>query len=322
MFLKIDTREKDLQDKINYFISAHPLFKDIKIMVECLPLGDIIIMHPVKNHEILIIERKNINDLLSSIKDGRYEEQSYRLNGNILHNHNIIYLIEGDINKSKLTSNSFTKEKQMLYSAIFSLNYYKGFSVIRTFSLDESAMFICNCVIKLINGEKKQRKGFYNNSSSTITDSLIIKSELNMFNESNILNQNHDQNVGIDFLSDNNNLLDNNSLDINNTLNINNTLDNNLSDKEYISLVKKVKKENITEHNIDEILLCQIPGISSITAIALVNHFGSLLKIMDAFKENKDCWKEVSYINEKKQTRKISKTIGANICKYLLKKND
>ena len=37
--------------------------------------------------------------MLSSIKDGRYEEQSYRLNGLSHHNHNIVYLIEGDVNK-------------------------------------------------------------------------------------------------------------------------------------------------------------------------------------------------------------------------------
>ena len=307
MFLKIDTREKDLQDKISYLISAHPIFKDIKMIVECLPLGDVIIMHPAKNNEILMIERKNINDLLSSIKDGRYEEQSYRLNGNILHNHNIIYLIEGDINKSKLTSNSFTKEKQMLYSAIFSLNYYKGFSVIRTFSLEESAMFICNSVIKLINGEKKQRKGFY-----SITDSFLVVEPIEPIEPvepvENVV-EHVDEYVPSEVINESKNVISDISSD-------------NPSNKEYISLVKKVKKENITENNIDEILLCQIPGISSITAIALVNHFGSLLKIIDAFKENNDCWKEVSYINEKKQTRKISKTIGANICKYLLKKND
>ena len=35
--------------------------------------------------------------LNSSIKDGRYVEQSHRLTGYNMHNHNIIYLIEGDL---------------------------------------------------------------------------------------------------------------------------------------------------------------------------------------------------------------------------------
>lgn len=47
---------------------------------------------------LLIFERKSISDLLASLKDGRYEEQSYRLSGSNTNNHNIIYIIEGDPN--------------------------------------------------------------------------------------------------------------------------------------------------------------------------------------------------------------------------------
>lgn len=299
MFLNIrlDTREKELQTKITEMITTNPTFKDIQMTVECLPLGDIIIMHPTnKDVEALIIERKCINDLLSSIKDGRYEEQSYRLNGNAVHNHNIMYLIEGDVRKKPMN--------QMIYSAMFSLNYYKGFSVMRTFSLEETALFLCNCVVKLMNGEKKGRKAFYNESNFN-----------NVLN--NALNNALTDGEGLKDEDDGNNL--------NNGLNTSLTdLSNNLlkdKDKEYIGLVKSVKKENITQQNIDEIMLCQIPGISNITAIALIKHFKNLLQLMNAFQENPECWREVTYINEKNQTRKISKTIGANICKYLLKMN-
>ena len=40
---------------------------------------------------LLIIERKSLADLESSIKDGRYENQSYRLDGLPVINHNIYY---------------------------------------------------------------------------------------------------------------------------------------------------------------------------------------------------------------------------------------
>ena len=40
-------------------------------------------------------------------------------------------------------------EKMMAYSAMFSLNYYKGFSVFRSFSLDETATIVCNMAYKL-----------------------------------------------------------------------------------------------------------------------------------------------------------------------------
>jgi ERCC4-type nuclease len=304
MFLNIrlDTREKELQTKITEIIATNPTFKDIQMTVECLPLGDIIIMHPsLKDVEALIIERKCVNDLLSSIKDGRYEEQSYRLNGNAVHNHNIMYLIEGDVRKGSLKSMN-----QMLYSAMFSLNYYKGFSVMRTFSLEETALFLCNSVVKLMNGEKKGRKAFYLNNGLN-----------NGNNGINALNNALKDGDGLQELA-NTSLTSNNILDtsLNHVHNVSNSLN-----KEYIGLVKSVKKENITQQNIDEIMLCQIPGISNVTAIALIKHFKNLLQLMHAFQENPECWREVSYVNEKNQSRKISKTIGTNICKYLLKKD-
>ena len=87
MFIKVDSREKDLQAKMSFYISSIPAFRNLKVITESLPIGDVIITGN-NNEDILIIERKTIVDLLSSIKDGRYEEQSYRLNGTPLHNHN------------------------------------------------------------------------------------------------------------------------------------------------------------------------------------------------------------------------------------------
>ena len=52
---------------------------------------------------IILIERKSLNDLESSIKDGRYSEQSIRLNSSEIHNHNIYYLIEGNIQQEKIS---------------------------------------------------------------------------------------------------------------------------------------------------------------------------------------------------------------------------
>jgi hypothetical protein len=285
MFLKIDTREKELQNKVCYYTSINPSFKDIKIVVENLPLGDAIIYNPLKDEEILIIERKSVNDLLSSIKDGRYEEQSFRLNGSNLQNHNIIYLIEGDINKANMFKDT-KSEKQILYSAIFSLNYYKGFSVLRTLSLDETALFLCNCVAKLIKGENTNRKAFYSNRNLKIpemTSIEIVDVKVVENDDSGIQTANNQK-------------------------------------KEYISVVKKVKKENITVDNIDEIMLCQIPGISNVTALALIKTFGSLAGLIDCIKNDENCLKDISYTNEKNQTRKITKTSITNLVKFLLKK--
>ena len=91
MIIKIDTRETALLHQILNQTTTIPVFKNIQIKSETLPIGDIIISDETEDK--IIIERKSVSDLLSSIKDGRYEEQSYRLNGLQHHNHNIVYLI-------------------------------------------------------------------------------------------------------------------------------------------------------------------------------------------------------------------------------------
>ena len=57
-----------------------------------LDIGDAIIVDENDNH-VLIFERKTISDLLSSIKDGRYLEQSFRLQNSSVKNHFITYII-------------------------------------------------------------------------------------------------------------------------------------------------------------------------------------------------------------------------------------
>jgi ERCC4-type nuclease len=290
MFIKVDSREKDLQAKMSFYISSIPAFKNLKVITESLPIGDVIITGN-NNEDILIIERKTIVDLLSSIKDGRYEEQSYRLNGTPLHNHNIMYVIEGDVNKMNMFRD--TKfEKLTLYSAIFSLNYYKGFSAIRTFTLDETALFICNCTSKLIKGETTDRKAFYQNKNSIATN--VINS---------VKEDTQETDSGGDCEAEEND-----------------EQSNDASGKEYIGLVKKVKKENITPENIDEIMLCQIPGVSTATAISIIKKFSNIANLIKCLEENEKCLSDVTNTNNKGQTRKITKTSIANIVKFLLKK--
>ena len=277
MIIKIDVREQELLSNINKLVLFTPIFKQLKVSSENLPLGDIIIED--EKEEKIIIERKTINDLLASIKDGRYDEQSYRLNGLPHHNHNIIYLIEGDINKMNRFKDT-QQDKLTSYSAMFSLNYYKGFSVFRSFNLDETAMIICNMAYKL---EKNGKNGFYSNIASSIVSE-------NAFGN------------------------------IENIEKIENNENNEKTNKNYISVIKKVKKENITTENIDEIMLCQIPGISSVTSIAIIKKFTSLSNLIKELELNSECLKDTNYTTESGQVRKINKTCIENIVKFLLKK--
>jgi ERCC4-type nuclease len=284
MIVKVDVRESDLLQQMNLLKTNIPIFKDINIQSEVLPIGDIII-NDDKSNEKLIIERKSVSDLLASIKDGRYEEQSFRLNGSAYHNHNIIYLIEGDINHFNRFKTDNKTEKLTLYSAMFSLNYYKGFSVFRSFSLAETATIICNMAYKL-EKEKETKHPFYQNHDLINKEDIVQKTE-------DTSNQEEDQSI---------------------------QEEEQQTTKDYVSVIKKVKKDNITPDNIGEIMLCQIPGISSVTALTIMNKFKSLPNLIKELENNQDCLKDISSINAKGQSRKINKTSILNIVKFLLKK--
>ena len=150
MIIKIDYREYDILE----YLSNKCESDMITIQKENLPIGDIIISDN-SNNDILIIERKTIADLASSIYDGRYKEQSFRLQQTNIHNHNIVYLVEGNLDK-KLYTKSINKNTLM--SAIFSLNYVKGFSVVRTFNTIETGDYILQMANKL---NKADTKSYY-----------------------------------------------------------------------------------------------------------------------------------------------------------------
>jgi crossover junction endonuclease MUS81 len=281
MLIKIDTREMALLQMILTQVSTIPVFKSIKVRSETLPIGDIIISDETEDK--IIIERKSVNDLLSSIKDGRYEEQSYRLNGLNHHNHNIVYLIEGDVNKVNRFKPDNQIEKLTLYSAMFSLNYYKGFSVFRSFNLDETANIICNMAYKM--GKDLTKKPYFQNKIPIVVP--IVENESS---ETDIITSSEESDE-VQF-----------------------------SEKDYVGVVKKVKKDNITPDNIGEIMLCQIPGISSVTALAVMEKYKTIPNLIKELDLNNESMKDLSYTNTKGQVRKINKTCIANIVKFLLKK--
>ena len=148
MFIKVDYREKDFVTTMNLLFKEH----NHLVELENLPLGDIILTSNNK-YERIIFERKSLYDLAASIKDGRYNEQSYRLNNYHHDNHNIIYIIEGDLERYNAAKGRM--DKKTLYSALIALNYFKGFSVMRTKNINETCELVVNFANKLQKEEKK-----------------------------------------------------------------------------------------------------------------------------------------------------------------------
>ena len=161
MKLKIDYREKKIIDLLNK--NDELKAKKYDFTVDNLTLGDIVICDD-NDKEILLIERKSISDLASSIIDGRYNEQSYRLNNNELHNHNIMYLIEGNLQMHRPYSNI---NKKTIYSSMVTLNYHKGFSVMRSMNVPESVDIIVRMFDKLV---RENKEGFYQNHNTNISE--------------------------------------------------------------------------------------------------------------------------------------------------------
>jgi ERCC4-type nuclease len=124
-----------------------------EIKSERLPIGDIILYDPRQGQQkdIVIFERKTLSDLAASIRDGRYKEQSFRLIETAaatgFNTHHIVYIIEGDLSRYDERHTQITKTA--LQSAMVSLMYYKGFSVIRTMNVGETADFILHFADKV-----------------------------------------------------------------------------------------------------------------------------------------------------------------------------
>ena len=143
MLIRVDMRENALYSLFHANANATHTLRS-----ESLPVGDVIISSPDGETDYIVFERKSLPDLAASIRDGRYKEQSMRLQAlPRVHNHNVIYIVEGDFSRY---NERFSKiGKGALQSAMCSLNYYKGFSVVRTMSLSETHELIQSYANKL-----------------------------------------------------------------------------------------------------------------------------------------------------------------------------
>jgi ERCC4-type nuclease len=250
MLIKIDYRESDLIEKIN----ALPKKENISIQSENLPLGDIIICADDGTEKVMI-ERKTLKDLAASIRDGRYKEQGFRLNACDVPNHNIFYLLEGNLQTYRpFHLGASAVDKYALLSSMVSITYYKGFSLYRANSLDESAEWLLQFAYKI---GKEGGQAFYDKALTC-------------------------------------------------------------NDDTYSTILKRTKKNNITPANIGEIMLSQIPNVSNVVAIAIMDKYKTLKALIEALSVDRKALDDVKTVNKVGQARKINKTSIENIYTYLL----
>lgn len=152
MKIVIDTRETAL---INACSQKIPNYPHIHLVVTRLDIGDIEIYY--NDTLVLVWERKTLQDLLSSLKDNRYEEQSMRLLSQYSP-HNIVYIIEGIMNQVT------AQERGLIYSTMTSLSFFKKVHIWRSVHSQDTADQLIICANKIY----KQ----YNNGQ-TIEDPLV-----------------------------------------------------------------------------------------------------------------------------------------------------
>jgi ERCC4-type nuclease len=122
MSITLDTREK----------SIFKFFPESDVQIKRLDVGDIIIDYPEGSK--LIIERKTIQDLQASIRDGRYREQKKRL---MASGCEVWYIFEG-ISASVYGSVNY----KAVLSAMLNCVRRDKLSVIRTKDAEETSMVI------------------------------------------------------------------------------------------------------------------------------------------------------------------------------------
>ena len=277
----VDVREHALIEKLNNIAAESK--SSIRIIVETLLLGDVMFRND--KSEILLFERKSFVDLLASIKDGRYEEQSHRLiHSSGIHPHNICYLLEGIFSTLRNPM-----DKRVILSAMTSLSYFKGFSVLRTATVLETAELIWAMANKIQKEFDNGREvpAYVSSASSLLPSQSTSQSEGGDGGE----------------VTEDPAPCASHSVPC-----------------AYGNFVKKTKHENITPENIGEILLSQIPGISNHIATEILKHYGGsfsrfITEIKTAPEKLDTIYLESSKGDGKK--RKLSSAVIKSILRFL-----
>lgn len=154
--LLLDNREVRAKDDRDY-IQVEMRKKGVKPLVRHLPLGDIIWVAKCHDPELLpslgiegdeivldfVVERKRLDDLLSSIKDGRFHEQKFRLRKSGIKN--VIYLIE----EISMSAEHFQKYEEAVRSAIASTQVVNGYFVKKTQKMDDTIRYLARMTAML-----------------------------------------------------------------------------------------------------------------------------------------------------------------------------
>lgn len=154
--LVLDVREIRAKEDRDY-MSTELTKKGIKPIMKSLELGDALWVAKCKDPKMLaqrggegdevvldwIIERKRLDDLVGSIKDGRFHEQKFRLQKSGVKN--VIYIIE----EISMNADHFQKYEEAVESAIASTQVVNGYFVKKTQKMDDTIRYLARMTMLL-----------------------------------------------------------------------------------------------------------------------------------------------------------------------------
>lgn len=294
--IELDYRESALIDILKNKPELKPIME-----VKNLDIGDIII---TKGLHKLIIERKTVNDLVSSIKDGRYREQKMRLLSYQKKNPNtrVVYLIEG------YELSSFLRNEQpALHGSLISMTLRDNIPIFRTKDVANSVIFI----LRLYSRMSKNATELFPKVSRREEEvkSIPIGTKPSELGES----------VQVNFIKEGDNI-DVKQIDIGGG---NKDDISTGTPKCYLDNIKIKKKDNITADNWFSLALANIPGVSVKIAKTITAKYTKLQDLIDAYnklEEEKDKEKMLCDLKIIDANRKIGKVLSKKVYDYLIKK--
>ncbi len=242
--LQIDYREKDMYEVFKK--SGVP--DGITLEEPCnLDIGDIIIK--TSGGDQVIIERKRFDDLASSIKDGRYDEQKMRCMAYIQQQRTaggtcmLIYLLEGDLTYCRNNS-----DVNMALGAWISMELRDHVPVVRVLNMDEGVKWVCRLCERIKKKPDEILKG------DGPKDRQVVSTDIKTV-----------------YLGGASGSIASESCVVNNT-------DSNIkqvTQGAYLGTIKTKKKENITPDTCSQVMLAVIPGMTSDTAKIVLDTLGN-----------------------------------------------
>lgn len=274
MDLICDYREHSALKILRNTVNKNNKYSSINIKRENITLGDFAFGN-------VIVERKTHADLASSILDGRYREQCFRLSEYSRNNPSVkvVYIIEGNFD---LFFASHNIDKDKLYSAIVSLLYEKGFSVLLTKHLNETCELLLKFTHKYYTKYSKASAPHYSSNASEEIDVCACSA----------------------------------SSDANDNAGTVNAPEEHMGNVE--NLVRQAqamrKKEQITAHNIGVIMLCNVPHVSVHIAKELLRPFNyDVYDFMKVVKNDRNFLFNLRIAGNNGKERKLSKNIASTL---------